>query len=88
MPKGQIILKGLFDILELSHKTNKQIRFSSKNKFISSFFGRIQRITKSPFENIWPLSKAKKSSQMGQIGCAILRVAQKDNLNLHFLQIF
>ena len=37
--KGQIILKGLFVVLEFSQKTNKQIHRSSKNEFI---FGRIR----------------------------------------------
>ena len=45
--KGQIIYKGIFDILEFSQKTNGRIRngrirFSSKNEFVSSFFGRIR----------------------------------------------
>ena len=34
--KGQIILKGLFGVLEFSQKKNKQIRRSSKNKFVRS----------------------------------------------------
>ena len=45
--KGQIILKGLFDVLELSQKMNDQIRSSSKNEFVCSFFGRIQGDQKS-----------------------------------------
>ena len=37
--KGQIISKGLFDILEFHQKTNERIRFNSKNEFV---FGRIR----------------------------------------------
>ena len=46
-PKGQIILKGLFGILEFSQKTNEQICCSSKNEFVRSFFGRIRGYQKS-----------------------------------------
>ena len=46
--KGQIISNGLFDVFELSKKTNEQIRrTSSKNEFICLFFGRIQGNQKS-----------------------------------------
>ena len=45
--KGQIISKGLFDVLEFSQKTNEWIRRSSKNEFICLFFGRIQGYQKS-----------------------------------------
>ena len=45
--KGQIILKGLFDVLEFSQKISKRIRHSSKNEFVCSFFGRIRRYQKS-----------------------------------------
>ena len=41
IPKGQIISKGLFGVLEFSQKTNERIRRSSKNEFVSLFFGRI-----------------------------------------------
>ena len=33
-PKGQIISRGLFSILEFSQKTNKRIRFYDWNEFI------------------------------------------------------
>ena len=36
LPKGQIISKGLFGVLEFSQKTNKRIHRSSKNEFVSS----------------------------------------------------
>ena len=39
--EGQIILKGLFGILEFSQKTKEQIRCSSKNEFTHLFFGEI-----------------------------------------------
>ena len=45
--KGQIISKGLFDVLEFSQKTNERIRRSSKNEFVCSFFGRIHGYQKS-----------------------------------------
>ena len=45
--KGQIISKGLFGVLEFSQKTNEQIRHSSKNEFVCSFFGRIRGCQKS-----------------------------------------
>ena len=49
--KGQIISKELFGVLEFSQKTNEQIRRSSKNEFVRSFFGEFED-TKSPFEII------------------------------------
>ena len=49
VPKGQIILKELFGVLEFSQKTNERICRSSKNEFVRSFFGRMQG---SPFEII------------------------------------
>ena len=45
-PKGQIILKGLFGIVEFSQKTNERIRRSSKNEFVCSFFWENSRIPK------------------------------------------
>ena len=39
--KGQIISKGLFDVLKFSQKTNEQIRFYYYDEFVCSFFGRI-----------------------------------------------
>ena len=74
--KGQIILKGLFGVLEFSQETNEQIRRSSKNEFVHSFFGRIRGYPKSfrnhltfnqkfsPFsrrrETTWNLTPIKK----------------------------
>ena len=45
--KGQIISKGLLDVLKFSQKTNERIRRSSKNEFVRSFFGRIRGYQKS-----------------------------------------
>ena len=42
LPKGQLISKGLFGILEFSQKTNKRIRFYYYDEFVRSFFGRIR----------------------------------------------
>ena len=38
--KGQIISKGLFDVLEFSQNTNEQIRRSSKNEFLKDLLAR------------------------------------------------
>ena len=46
-PKGQIISKGRFGVLEFSQKTNERICRSSKNEFVRSFFGRIRGYQKS-----------------------------------------
>ena len=40
--KGQVILKGLFSVLEFSQKMNEWICGSTINEFLRSFFGRIQ----------------------------------------------
>ena len=56
LTKGQIISKGLFGVLEFSQKTNEQIRRSSKNEFVRSFFGRIRGYQKS-FRNYLTFSK-------------------------------
>ena len=45
--KGQIISKGLFDIIEFSQNINEQTCRSSKNQFVCSFLGRIQGYQKS-----------------------------------------
>ena len=42
-----IIAKGLFGVLEFSQKTKEQIRRSSENEFVRSFFGRIRGYQKS-----------------------------------------
>ena len=55
LSKGQIISKGLFGVLEFSHKTNKWIHRSSKNKFVCSFFGIIRGYQKS-FRNFLTFS--------------------------------
>ena len=47
LSKGQIILKGLFGVLEFSQITNKRIRRSSKNEFVFLFLERIQGYRKS-----------------------------------------
>ena len=56
IPKGQIILKGLFGVLKFSQKTNERFRRSSKNEFVRSFFGRIRGYQKS-FRNYLTFSK-------------------------------
>ena len=43
--KGQLILKCLFVDFDFFQKTNKNTSQSSKNEFISSFFGRIHGLT-------------------------------------------
>ena len=40
--KGQIISKCFFGVFNFFQKTNENTSHSSKNEFISSFFGRIQ----------------------------------------------
>ena len=60
--KGQIISNGLFGVLEFSQKKNEWICRSSKNEFVRSFFWREFEDAKSPFEIIWPLPNALKSS--------------------------
>ena len=45
--KGQMISEGLFGVLEFSQKMNEQIRRSSRNEFVRSFFGRIRGYQKS-----------------------------------------
>ena len=49
--KGQIIWKGLFEVLKFSSKTNEQIRHSSKNKFVGLFFMENWRIPKVLLES-------------------------------------
>ena len=51
-PKGQIVLKGPFGVLECSQKTNERIRHGSKNIFVPSFFLGGLDGTKSPFKII------------------------------------
>ena len=51
MTKGQIILKGLFGVLEFFQKTNELIRRSSKNEYVHWFLGEFED-TKSPSEII------------------------------------
>ena len=59
LTKGQIISKGLFNILEFSQKTIEWIvkLIVKPNSFVH-FLGKFQD-TKSPFEIIWPLSKCQ-----------------------------
>jgi hypothetical protein len=47
--KGQVILKGLFGILEFSQKTNKQIVAVVKTNLFVRFLGEFEK-NKNPFE--------------------------------------
>ena len=49
--KGQIISKGLFDILEFFQKTNKQIPYGSKNEFVCSNLEELED-TKNSFSKL------------------------------------
>ena len=62
LPKGQIISKGLFGVLEFSQKMNERIRRSSKNEFFRSFFGRIRGYQES-FRNYLTFSKMRSNLQ-------------------------
>ena len=57
-------MKGLFDVLEFSQKTNEQIRCSSKNEFVHSFFGRIRGYQKSFWNYLTFSSKGIEPSEV------------------------
>ena len=63
--KGQIISKGLFDILEFSQKTYEWILFSSKKEFVRLFFRRIRK-----YQNV--LSKLSDLYRLITKRCRIL----------------
>jgi hypothetical protein len=72
LTKGQIISKGLFDVLEFSQKMNKRIRLSSKNECVCLFFGRIGGYKKS-FRNHLTFTLVSRTVLFGQ-----------ENKNSHF----
>ena len=61
--KGQIILKGLFDILEFHQKTNQRIRFNSKNEYACSFLGEFED-TKKSFRNYLIFTRMAKFTRV------------------------
>ena len=72
--KGLIILKGLFCIPEFSQKTNKQIRCSSKNEFIHSFF----------WENSRRPKVLLKLSDLYQLECLKLKIQFQMDFNDYY----